>query len=198
MVKQSQEHQHNGSNTMRMVAGLLVVGALVLTACSKIPVQIGILAPAVASTKAATLVALAPTDCTPGNAVDKTAFFTGVIQALQNPSVPVSDFAIKAFLAWEPQENTAACWNPLATTWGMPGSTNFNSVGVQNYPDQATGILATANTLNQTWDFYHPIRTMLAKQGFDETALTQALVKWVGSSAYADTVVAQWKILYNQ
>ena len=186
MLRQRQEH--TASHSMRIVAGLLTVGALVLlAACSGAANNIG---KAFGSAAAAA--------CTPGREVDKTAYFTQVIQALQSPSVPVSDFAVNAFLAWEPFENTNACWNPLATTWGMPGSTSFNGAGVQNYPDQATGVTATSNTLNQTYNFYQPIRNMLARQGFDEAALTQALVKWVGSPAYADAVVAKWKVMYNQ
>lgn len=101
----------------------------------------------------------ASADCVPGNQVDKPAFFAEVARQLRNPSVPESamDFAVRAFLAWEPYENTVACWNPLATTlrysgecqsWNLPG----NSAGVQQYPSRECGIRATADTLNYTFN----------------------------------------------
>ena len=51
------------------------------------------------------------------------------------------------FIAWAREEGTAAQYNLLATTWTMPGSTDFNSAGVQNYRDLESGVTATANTL---------------------------------------------------
>ena len=40
-----------------------------------------------------------------------------------------------------------ASWNPLATTYDMPGATDFNSVGVKNYVSLAQGIEAIVFTL---------------------------------------------------
>jgi len=149
----------------------------------------------------------AQADCVPGNQVDKPAFFTDLARQLRNPSVPEDalDFAVRAFLAWEPYENTAACWNPLATTlrysgecqsWILPG----NSAGVQQYPSRECGIRATADTLNYTFNgnglAYQAIRRMMAKQGFDEAALIEELRRWVGSEGYARAVVSQWRELY--
>jgi len=42
-----------------------------------------------------------------------------------------------------------ARYNPLNTTLKMTGSTNFNSVGVQNYTSYAEGLAATAATFNE-------------------------------------------------
>ncbi len=146
-------------------------------------------------------------DCVPGNQVDKPAFFADLARQLRNPEVPASaiPFAVSAFLAWEPYENTVACWNPLATTlryggecqsWNLPG----NSAGVQQYPSRECGIRATADTLNYTFDgngqAYQAIRRMMARQGFDEAALIQELRRWVGSEGYARAVVSQWRELY--
>lgn len=57
---------------------------------------------------------------------------------------------------WLPREGTAAVNNPMATTLGsaqsgvsVPGSTNFNSEGVQNYPTYASGLGATKSTLQE-------------------------------------------------
>ncbi|GIV85500.1 MAG: hypothetical protein KatS3mg052_2507 [Candidatus Roseilinea sp.] len=149
----------------------------------------------------------AQADCIYGNQVDKPSFFTEVARQLRNPSVPEDalDFAVRAFLAWEPYENTAACWNPLATTlryggecqsWNLPG----NSAGVQQYPSRECGIRATADTLNYTFNgngrAYQAIRRMMAKQGFDEAALVAELRRWVGSEGYARAVVSRWRELY--
>src|SRR5574341_377088 len=131
---------------------------------------------------------------TPGNQVDKLSFFADVARQLKNPSTPESaiDLAVQALIVWEPFENTAACWNPLATTlvyadpscqsWRLPGS----SAAVQEYPSRACGIKAIADTLNYTHRgrAYRAIRNMLAKRGFDEAALQQALRLWIGSEAY--------------
>ncbi|BCX03838.1 MAG: hypothetical protein KatS3mg053_1776 [Candidatus Roseilinea sp.] len=139
--------------------------------------------------------------------MDKPSFFAEVARQLRNPSVPEDalDFAVRAFLAWEPYENTAACWNPLATTlryggecqsWNLPG----NSARVQQYPSRECGIRATADTLNYTFNgngrAYQAIRRMMAKQGFDEAALVAELRRWVGSEGYARAVVSRWRELY--
>ena len=57
-------------------------------------------------------------------------------------------------IAWQAQEGTQAAWNPLATTHGMDGSTDFNSVGVQNYRTLAQGLAATKATIENGWDAY--------------------------------------------
>src|ERR671935_71706 len=55
------------------------------------------------------------------------ALFLGRIQA------PVGGNNLVSVVAWEDQEHTEAAWNPLATPYSLPGSTRFNSVGVQNF-----------------------------------------------------------------
>ena len=50
-------------------------------------------------------------------------------------------------VAWESAEGTLASWNPLATTYDMPGATQFNSAGVRNYRSLADGIQAIIMTL---------------------------------------------------
>lgn len=49
--------------------------------------------------------------------------------------------------AWARAEGGTARYNPLNTTEPWPGSTNYNSAGVKNYPNGAAGISATAATL---------------------------------------------------
>jgi hypothetical protein len=57
-------------------------------------------------------------------------------------------------IAWQAQEGTQAAWNPLATTHRMDGSTDFNSVGVQNYRTLAQGLQASKETIENGWDSY--------------------------------------------
>jgi peptidoglycan hydrolase CwlO-like protein len=66
-------------------------------------------------------------------------------------------------VAWEANEGTSASWNPLDTTLKMPGSTTYNSVGVQNYRSEAQGLQATMNTLHETGLGYAAILSDLAR-----------------------------------
>jgi peptidoglycan hydrolase CwlO-like protein len=50
-------------------------------------------------------------------------------------------------VTWQYSEFTQAAWNPLADTLPMPGSTDFNSVGVQNYVSLDQGLQAVRTTL---------------------------------------------------
>lgn len=43
-------------------------------------------------------------------------------------------------------EGGSAAWNPLNTTFVLPGCTNYNSIGVKNYPRAVWGVCATALT----------------------------------------------------
>lgn len=63
---------------------------------------------------------------------------------------------------WASMENTRAANNPLATTMPGNGATDFNTTGVKNYPDLATGADATARTLQQ--QNFAPILGFLTKQ----------------------------------
>jgi len=57
-------------------------------------------------------------------------------------------------IAWQAQEGTQAAWNPLATTHRMDGSTDFNSVGVQNFLSLEQGLQASRETIENGWDVY--------------------------------------------
>jgi hypothetical protein len=57
---------------------------------------------------------------------------------------------LELFEAWYKDEGSKAVWNPLDSTLVLPGSTPYNNnhgLPVQNYPDRATGVRATAMTL---------------------------------------------------
>lgn len=56
----------------------------------------------------------------------------------------------RALISWMHAEGGNALWNPLNTTWKLPGSWNYNPTGVQNYLGLADGLHATALTIEQT------------------------------------------------
>jgi hypothetical protein len=55
---------------------------------------------------------------------------------------------MRAVMAWQQAEGTRAAFNPLATTQGSSGASDFNSVGVKNYTSYAQGLEATVTTLH--------------------------------------------------
>jgi hypothetical protein len=57
-------------------------------------------------------------------------------------------------VAWEVNEGTAAVWNPLATTYDMPGATKYNSVGVRNYVGFGQGTDASRLTIERGFTIY--------------------------------------------
>jgi hypothetical protein len=66
-----------------------------------------------------------------------------------------------AVIAWEAAEGTQATWNPLATTYYMPGSTVYNGSGVRNYATKGQGIEASNATLGRPGHGYDAIRASL-------------------------------------
>jgi peptidoglycan hydrolase CwlO-like protein len=66
---------------------------------------------------------------------------------LDRLAVPGCQSNVVAVVAWETAEYTTATWNPLATTYSMPGATKFNSAGVKNYRSLNQGLDATVSTL---------------------------------------------------
>lgn len=105
------------------------------------------------------------------------------LSALGAPAAPSNLAAIYAIIA---SEGTSITWNPLAITGaGVPG----NSVGVGNFPDEATGIRETINFLHTNGAQDYPGRIVkplqvgngrAAMQGFDATGA------WTGSKKAFD------------
>jgi hypothetical protein len=67
---------------------------------------------------------------------------------LQKLGAKTTDENLKFLYAWRQSEGKAGKYNPFNTTQSMPGSTNFNSVGVKNYASMDDGLNATVKTLN--------------------------------------------------
>lgn len=55
--------------------------------------------------------------------------------------------SLRLLAAWAQAEGGNARWNPLNTTFRLPGSTDYNSAGVQSYFRPTEGVCATALTL---------------------------------------------------
>jgi len=60
---------------------------------------------------------------------------------------PATASNIKFLNAWQRAEGGGASFNPLNTTQHYAGASNFNTIGVKNYPSFEAGIQATAQTL---------------------------------------------------
>jgi len=74
---------------------------------------------------------------------------------------PVVRGNLVAVVAWQVAEGTLARWNPLATTWKMPGSTPFNGHRVQNYVSVEQGLEASLKTLSRPRHRYEAILSSL-------------------------------------
>lgn len=74
--------------------------------------------------------------------------------------------------AWAQSENSAAKFNPYATTQPMPGSTKFNSIGVRNYLTWQQGVEATAITIKNG---RYPNLLAALKEGKDANKMAAAL-----------------------
>jgi peptidoglycan hydrolase-like protein with peptidoglycan-binding domain len=71
-------------------------------------------------------------------------FYKKLLEILGAPS---SNENLKFLYAWRQAEGKAGKYNPFNTTHSLPGSTNFNKVGVKNYLTIEDGLSATIKTL---------------------------------------------------
>lgn len=68
-------------------------------------------------------------------------------QLMRTLGAPACHANLVVVVTWQYVEFTQAAWNPLADSLAMPGSTTFNSSGVQNYPSLDVGLQAVKTTL---------------------------------------------------
>jgi len=98
-------------------------------------------------------------------------------------------------VAWEASEGTAAAYNPLATTHDFPGATDFNSVGVKNYPSMQAGLQATMETLQfgaTTWGYGAILSDLASCAPAESTAISINASAWCrgcAGGAYVTGVV---------
>lgn len=105
----------------------------------------------------------------PGATPERTQWATDLLAQL---GMPKTSENIRALSAWAQAEGTSANFNPLATTQGAPGASNFNSVGVKNYASYEQGLQATVKTL--TNGRYEPILAAL-RSGTSAAAVGRAV-----------------------
>jgi hypothetical protein len=77
-----------------------------------------------------------------------TAFATGVLAAIGAPTTGAAGARnIASIAAWARREGGGGSNNPLNTTLGPSGASNFNSVGVKNFTSLTEGATWTVRTL---------------------------------------------------
>lgn len=104
---------------------------------------------------------------------------------LRRLGLPVTDNNVAALVAFQAQEgghmHNAAAFNPMNTTWKMPGSSTGSglakNIGVQAYASWDQGIEATAKTLSN--GLYNDILNSLRRSASpDETLRAVGASKW--------------------
>lgn len=88
------------------------------------------------------------------------------------PAMPFTQENTILSVAWAVAEGSHALWNPWDTTEPEPADTDYNALGVKNYPNWMEGIQATWRTLHN--GLYVPILNAL-KAG-DSAATTMFAV----------------------
>lgn len=122
---------------------------------------------------------------------------------LQEMALPTCRPNLVVVVAWQVQEFTQAAWNPLATTHRMPGSTDFNSVGVQNFVSMQQGLQATRETIDNGYDVYRYgaiVRSMATCAEPMATALAVNASAWCygcGNGSYLIGVVPKVEADYE-
>jgi hypothetical protein len=97
------------------------------------------------------------------------------VDLLHGLGFPVTASNVQAIMAWcqaESLPGKGALFNPMNTTQGAPGASNFNSVGVKNFTSYEQGLQATIKTLKN--GHYGPILQAL-QQGSDAFAVAKAV-----------------------
>lgn len=97
-------------------------------------------------------------------------FFNAFAQA---EGFQLSPQALDFMRRWNRAEGNGAAWNPWNTTQRAPGSTSFNSVGVQNFPNMQTAVNAYVGLFNRNPNWYGAILSAL--RGTDEMAMARAV-----------------------
>lgn len=79
--------------------------------------------------------------------------------------------------AWRQSEGGQADNNPFNTTMKMRGATNYNSVGVKNYPSFEIGVKATCKTLKLS-HYTDIVNGLRDDVGLYELSRMESLKKW--------------------
>lgn len=96
---------------------------------------------------------------------------------------------MKFLKAWRQAEGGKANYNPFNTTKSAPGATDYNSVGVKEYPDRQTGLEATINTLKLSYYKDLVSRLLNDSSSAEQIASSPDLKTW-GTGSGVERVLA--------
>ncbi len=87
--------------------------------------------------------------------------------------------------SWHHREGGNAEWNSLNTKWPMVGATDYNPVGVKNYPTIQTGAQALAETLKQPGYYPHIMFGLTSgRPWYYLDSMAPDFKRWSGSIGY--------------
>jgi hypothetical protein len=90
---------------------------------------------------------------------------------------PICDQDVVTVVTWETAESTMARYNPLATTYTLPGATYFNDVGVKDYVSFGQGVEASRDTLLGGSDSYGYAAVVSALRSCAPAAVTASAIR---------------------
>jgi peptidoglycan hydrolase CwlO-like protein len=134
-----------------------------------------------ARTEAAALVRRLGITADPGMTGAGVSFGRWAELLLSQLGAPICQDNLIAVVAWESAEGTAAAYNPLATTHDFQGATDFNTVGVKDYPSLGAGIQATIDTLvlgSPTYGYGAVIASLMSCATAESTAAAINASSW--------------------
>lgn len=108
-----------------------------------------------------------------------------------NPSPATVDWVV-GWTTAETATDSGATFNLLNTTQRASGSTSFNSVGVQNYPNYAEGVQENATVLGQNFAGYAALKQALVNNDVSSlegpsSGVQQGLRTWCGGCGYGSS-----------
>lgn len=111
-------------------------------------------------------------------------FYSSVLNLI---GAPVTPNTLTLCRTWQGYEGGSAAWNPWNTTQWAEGATTYNSAGVKNYPDEATGEMATANTVRNGYypDVLAAFRADLPMNQWGNSAAIIAQINTWGTHGFA-------------
>lgn len=110
---------------------------------------------------------------------------------------PSQDLLV-AISAWTAAEGGLARYNPLNTIQPWPGATNYNSVGVKNYPSASAGYEAIMRTLWGNFAGYDDIRAGITNNDVARLRRGIGVGKWGTPLSLLDSVIATRKGVENE
>jgi hypothetical protein len=123
------------------------------------------------------------------------SFLTDVLKGLgiTNPN----QYQIQFMKSWRQHEGAEAAWNPFNSTKSKPGATIYNYATVKNYPDRATGLEATLDTLKLNYyvGVIQAIKNIKVEKDIDKAM--QAVNDSPWGSNFIPPSAGSWKRLTN-